>query len=174
VAPNGDHPRLNWICGEVERAPIVPPYALITCGTSLHWMDLDQVMPRFRSALTAGGYLALVSTHRDTPWRLAERSVLYRFSTIRDFEPFDLVDHLAARRLFDQRGHRRTPPLDVEQSIDDYVESYHSKERFCRENLGPEGVTAMREALREVLSPYSRGDKIRFSVTGNVVWGRPI
>jgi 2-polyprenyl-3-methyl-5-hydroxy-6-metoxy-1,4-benzoquinol methylase len=37
--PGGGHPRLRWIIGRAEDAPLRPPYALVTAGSSLHWMD---------------------------------------------------------------------------------------------------------------------------------------
>jgi trans-aconitate methyltransferase len=37
--PNGDHPKLYWIAGRAEDALLRSPYALITAGASLHWMD---------------------------------------------------------------------------------------------------------------------------------------
>ncbi len=44
--PSGLHPNLRWICCKAEDAPLVPPYALITAGNSLHWMDWHALMPR--------------------------------------------------------------------------------------------------------------------------------
>ena len=43
--PGGDHPNLTWIVGAAETAPLSPPYALVTAGDSLHWMDWDVVLP---------------------------------------------------------------------------------------------------------------------------------
>src|SRR5439155_17899141 len=40
-SPGGDHPNLRWIVGRAEDVPLAPPYALITAGASLHWMDWE-------------------------------------------------------------------------------------------------------------------------------------
>ncbi len=37
--PGGDSPRLRWIHGAAEEAETYPPYALVTAGASLHWME---------------------------------------------------------------------------------------------------------------------------------------
>src|SRR6476469_3743745 len=50
-SPGGDRPNLHWIEGRAEEAPVNPPYALITTGDSLHWMDWEAVLPRFRALL---------------------------------------------------------------------------------------------------------------------------
>ena len=52
--PGGGDQRIRWIPGRAEDAPLAPPYGLITCGASLHWMDLAVVLPRFRGALAPG------------------------------------------------------------------------------------------------------------------------
>ncbi|HTK07597.1 MAG TPA: class I SAM-dependent methyltransferase [Ktedonobacteraceae bacterium] len=58
--PEGNHASLHWIYGRVEQAALQAPYALITAGESLHWMDWDIVLPLLRSMLTPQGYLAIV------------------------------------------------------------------------------------------------------------------
>jgi SAM-dependent methyltransferase len=42
--PGGDDPRLRWIVGRIEDAPLDPPYALATAGDALTWMDWDVSM----------------------------------------------------------------------------------------------------------------------------------
>src|SRR5689334_14807466 len=57
--PNGDAPNIRWIHAAAEKAPLEPPYGLVTAGSSLHWMDWHIVLPRIKSALADGGYLAI-------------------------------------------------------------------------------------------------------------------
>src|ERR1051326_5118342 len=67
--PRGNHAALTWILGRVEDAPLSPPYALITAGDSLHWMDWEVVMPRFAQMLTPHGVLAILGADQlPTPW----------------------------------------------------------------------------------------------------------
>ncbi len=58
--PGGDHSNLRWIHVAVEHAPIQPPYALVTAGESLHWMDWEVVLPRLAASMSATGFLAIV------------------------------------------------------------------------------------------------------------------
>ena len=64
--PDGDHPGLRWLHGPVEEAALDPPYALVTAGESLHWMDWNVALPRFRELLAPGAHLAIVE-RRATP-----------------------------------------------------------------------------------------------------------
>ena len=44
--PHGTDPRLRWILGSAEEAPLDPPYGLITAGAAVHWFDEARTMPR--------------------------------------------------------------------------------------------------------------------------------
>jgi len=44
----GDHRNLCWILGRAEDAPVNPPYALVTAGDSLQWMDWPVILRRIR------------------------------------------------------------------------------------------------------------------------------
>jgi ubiquinone/menaquinone biosynthesis C-methylase UbiE len=44
--PGGGTSNVRWIIGKVEDVPLDPPYALVTAGESLHWMDWHVVLPR--------------------------------------------------------------------------------------------------------------------------------
>lgn len=67
--PEGRHPRLHWIFGRVEEVELRPPYALITAGESLHWMEWDAVFPLFQRILTPHGFLAIVERETEpSPW----------------------------------------------------------------------------------------------------------
>ena len=58
----GQEPRIRWILGRAEDAPLAPPYGLITTGASIHWMDPEVVMPRFRDALGILETPAIIAT----------------------------------------------------------------------------------------------------------------
>ena len=58
--PNGDHPRLRWILGRAEDAPLQPPYSLMTAAASFHWMDRQTVLPRLHDALAPDGILVII------------------------------------------------------------------------------------------------------------------
>jgi trans-aconitate methyltransferase len=69
--PHGNHPRLRWVQGRIEEVQLQPPYALVTAGASLHWMEWNRVMPRFAELLIDGAYLAVVGNATiPSPWTL--------------------------------------------------------------------------------------------------------
>ncbi|MGH2354849.1 MAG: class I SAM-dependent methyltransferase, partial [Chloroflexota bacterium] len=88
--PGGDHPRLTWIVGRAEDAPLHPPYALVTAGGSLHWMDWDVVLPRLHDLLTSGGMLALLGVSRESQgssWERELDDLIWRYRTSERWSP---------------------------------------------------------------------------------------
>jgi len=77
--PGGDHPHLHWLCGRVEKIALKLPYALITAGVSLHWMDWQIVLPLFCELLMPGSYLAVISPQVAQRVKLTKR---YRKGTL--------------------------------------------------------------------------------------------
>ncbi|MCX6049080.1 MAG: methyltransferase domain-containing protein, partial [Chloroflexi bacterium] len=45
--PEGDNPKLHWLCSPIETAELQPTYSLIVAAVSLHWMEWRVVLPRF-------------------------------------------------------------------------------------------------------------------------------
>src|SRR5579863_5771901 len=44
IRPGGDSPKIRWVQGRAEEVSLEPPYALVTAGESLHWMEWDIVL----------------------------------------------------------------------------------------------------------------------------------
>lgn len=173
--PNGDHPRLNWIQGRVEEISLRRPYALVTAGRSLHWMDWDVVLPRFHDALAPRGCLAVVNSETEpSPWDDGLRGLVSRYSTNRGWRPFDIIQALVERGLFEKHGETRTPPVPWTQTVDDYVESSHSRSNLSRERMKPEDAAAFDAEVRRAVAPHARDGALRLKVVGSVVWGRPL
>ena len=110
---NGDHPNLQWIDGPVEEAQLYPPYAMITAGASIHWMEWSVVFPRFKEVLTTEGYLVIIDGDRPvgSPWQDAELSLIRKYSTNRHHEPIDLIQELVSRGHLDVFGDKLTTPV---------------------------------------------------------------
>jgi hypothetical protein len=172
--PGGDHPGLRWIVGPAEEAPLYPPYALITTGDSVHWMDWYVVMPRFGGMLTPNGYLAILGVETvPPPWEDDMWALVRRFSTIPRWEHFDPVAGLEERGLFRRVGTRKTLPVRFTQSLDDYIESFHGRASFSRERLTPKDAAAFDDALRALLGPVC-GDSVELQIVTEIVWGKPL
>ncbi|MGH2390856.1 MAG: class I SAM-dependent methyltransferase [Chloroflexota bacterium] len=171
--PGGNHPRLRWMLGAAETAPLDPPYALIMGGSSLHWLEWDTAFPRFESLLSPDGVIAIVRRGvAPTPWQDELRELLRRYEPGRQQRRPDLVAELERRRLFREQGRREADPVPVEQSIEDYVGSFHSRSAFSPARMSSADATALDQQVRDLVRPWSREGMLRLRTTGSVVWGR--
>ena len=173
--PGADSERIRWIEGTAETARLDPPYGLITAGASIHWMDPDVVMPRFRAALATGGVLAIVNSESDygeQKWRDEFIGLIRRFSPVSDHLEFvDLVKSLEASGRFARVGARRAAPVPYEQSVDDYVAMLASTSTLSRATLGDRAGEFERDA-RAILARHGL-TRVRAELVAEVVWGRP-
>jgi SAM-dependent methyltransferase len=173
----GQDPRIRWTRGRAEDVPLAPPYGLITAGASIHWMDPDVVMPRFRDALAPGARLAIVDMENVHPQGAPHRdefvSVIQRHSALEHHDNFAaLVTNLESAGYFGREGEHRTRPVPFEQSVDDYMAMLASTSSLSRASLG-DRADAFEVEARAVFARHHI-DRIRFDVVGMVVWGRPL
>jgi SAM-dependent methyltransferase len=178
----GDASNITWILGAVEEVAFSGPYALISAGESLHWMDWDTVMPRFARVLTQNGVLAIVGRSFDGLPAVRERILpsVVRYSPVRDYRPYSLVAELARRDLFEVKGERHFGPEAWWPTIDDYLESRHSQRGLSRTHMGPSAVAAFDADVRQALEDLSRSGavavhdgRLELSVEAHVTWGTP-
>jgi ubiquinone/menaquinone biosynthesis C-methylase UbiE len=172
--PGGDSPRLRWIAGRAEEASLDPPYGLVTCGESLHWMDWDVVMPRLHEVLVPGGFVAIME--RDelrVDWSDELLVPIRRYSTNRHYQRVNLIDELARRDLFTKAGGWRSEPETVPQSIDEYIESMHSRSSFSRERMPAGDVDAFDATLRALLERHAAHGQVELRLCASAVWGAP-
>jgi SAM-dependent methyltransferase len=170
----GDEP-IRWIVGRAEDAPLAPPYGLITAGASIHWMDPEVVMPRFRTALAPGARLAIVDTTsvypEGEPWRAELVAVIQRYSPSHHDDLAALLKELETSGRFVREGEHATAPVPYEQSVDDYMAALASTSSLSRVTLGDRFDDFAREA-RAVLARHGI-ERIRAVLVASVIWGRP-
>jgi SAM-dependent methyltransferase len=181
--PGGGIPSLSWIHSPVETVPLASPYALVTAGESLHWLDWEIVFPRFVEALSPNGHLAFVL--REWGHSLVVEQRLYplfaRYSTNRDYtQPYDLLEELEVRALFEKRGERTTVPVPWHPTLDEYVEARHSQNGLSRERMGQSNADAFDVDLRRAIADLraeghveEANGRLAFQVSARVVWGKP-
>jgi SAM-dependent methyltransferase len=172
--PGGADPRLRWTVGTAETAPLDPPYGLITAGTSIHWMTPDVAMPRFRSALAPGAHLAILETD-DGDFPLPELlEVIKRHSELHADQVDGFAERLArleATGRFVTEGERRTAPVTLRRSVEEYLEYLHSTSTLARIRLGDRADRFDAE-IRAVFA--QRGIAVvDQQVVGVVAWGQP-
>ena len=172
--PHGDHPHLHWIDGKVEEVPLSPPDALITAGSSIHWLEWERAFPLFRSALTPHGSLALV--YRRTlpmPWDADVRNLGVPFAAHPSARPSHVVEELETRGLFHRQGEKETAPVAFLQSIEDFIEGLHSRSSFSRELMGQQQAADLDRQVRDLLVQFHPDGILPLQVVGRVIWGTP-
>jgi SAM-dependent methyltransferase len=177
----GDQPNLHWIQAPVETAPLSPPYDLITAGESLHWLAWDAVFPRFVGALSPAGALAIVNRNWDRAPAIRERlyPIISKYSTNREYRPYNLVAELEQRELFEKFGEITTSAESWQPTIADYVELRHSQNGLSRERMGASADAFDREIRLAIDGLIQEGEiqveegRLQFTVDATIVWGKP-
>lgn len=176
--PGGNHPNIRWIAAPIETAPLQGPYALIVAAASLHWMDWERTLPRFAEHLAPDSVLAIVEERAQAnPWDHAAGPILGRHSMNRDFTPYSMMDvaaELEHRQLFQLQGSYETAPTMFQQSIDDWVESFHARNGFSRDRMDAEAASACDAALRVTIRRFCPDDVVEQSITARILWGIPL
>jgi len=164
-----------WHATRAESFSYPTVYDLIVCAQSLQWLDWEVVFPRFVGALDPGGWLLLVDqeTFEDLPWRDDLSGIIGRFSTNQAFEPYNLVEELTSRGLFDVRGRVSTWPVRFRQSVDDYIKSLHARNGFSRDRMTPEAAAEFAAEVRALLLEYHPDGIIRGRNQAHLCWGKP-
>lgn len=167
--------RVHWHQTNAETFSYPTLYDLIVCAQSLHWLDWDIVFPRMVGALDPEGWLVLVRQDAldDLPWQEEILRIIPRYSTNQDFAPYDLVEALETRGLFERRGRKSTWPVRFGQTIDDYIESLHARNGFSRDRMAPEAAAAFDTEVRALLEAHHPDGIIRGRNQAHVIWGKP-
>jgi SAM-dependent methyltransferase len=175
AAPGGDAPNLRWIHGRVEDAEFQPPYGLIVGGDSIHWMDWDIVFPKFHDLLAPGCYVAIVDRSEiPPPWYEPLRALTERYATYRRDRGFNLIDHLAEQGHIEWVDEYETPPTTNQQTVDDYVGSWHSHAGFAPDSMPADDLAAFDVQLRELVTPYAENGLLTLHTVGWIKWGKPL
>lgn len=174
--PGANDPRIAWHESRAESFASPRRYALITAADSLHWMDWAELFPKLRAALTPDGVLALVAGRAldPPPWDRALRQLIGRHSTNRDYVAYDLLDELCARGLFQILGRRLTQPLHFAQTLDDYVDSFHTRNGFSRARMTERAALEFDGAVRRLVLEHQPSGTVEGTTTARIVWGRPL
>lgn len=173
--PSGDSSKVRWLHGRAEELPLAPPYALVTAGQSIHWMEWDIVLPRFQQVLTPRGALAIVNAELvSTPWGEDLTGIIRRYSTNPHYRPVNLLTEFEARHLFEKWGEHYTAPVPLERSVHDYIEAMHAQSSLSRDHMTSEMATAFDEEVQEIVAPFAREGNITLQVIGHILWGRPL
>jgi hypothetical protein len=84
-----------------------------------------------------------------------------------------LGEELARRQLFHPEGRATTTPVLFSQSIDDYIESWHSRNGFSRERMSASRALEFDAQVRDIVMPYAQAGLLRYDVQVELAWGVP-
>lgn len=172
--PGGEDAAIHWQVAAAEHAELRPPYSLATAGESLHWMDWDVVLPRLGITLAVldrdwGGTLALQD---------ALVPIWQRYSSVPNFQPYDLIGELTHRELFTVLGERRCEPEPWQPTIEEYLDARHSQRGFSRSHMGEAATAEFDREVRDTLQRLASngdititGDRLELTAGARVVWG---
>lgn len=173
--PGGDSLKIRWLHGRAEDIELSPPYALVTAGQSIHWMEWDIVLPRFQQALTPHGFLAILDPEEQpTSWDSSLHTIIKRYSTNQTYQPVDLIVEFERRHLFQKVGEIHTSPVPFTQPLNDYIEAFHAKSSLSRDYMTIEAAAAFDREMREALTPCASDGFITMQVVAHIAWGKPL
>ncbi len=172
--PGGDHPNLRWIVGAAETAPLGGPYALVTAGESLHWMEPRPTLTRLAAVMTEEAQLAMVErVSYDVPWKPGLLEVIRKHSRSGNYNPdFSLTDELAAQGLYEVAAERTTTPVPFRQSVEHYLDGLHSTSSLAREHMSDAEIAEFGAAVRDLTRPYAVDGMLALTVVASVTWGK--
>ena len=176
LRPGGQQPNLRWIVGAVETADFDGPYALVTAGASLHWMQWDDTLDRLARAMSPHAQLAILDHGpRDVPWHDDLVAVIKRHPRNPDYDPrFSVVEALQERGLFEVTSIADSSPMVFRQSIEDYVEQFHPTATLAREHMSDQESRDFDLAVERVVRPWAACDNtLELKTVANLTWGRP-
>lgn len=173
--PAGNHPNLRWICAPVESAELTGPYGLVTAGSSLHWMDWVIVMPKLTKLLSPSAVLAIFDDNvMPAPWDTTMNRIIPRYSTNKDFAPYNLIDELSSRGYFKVLGEKDVRPEAFEQTVEQFIEAAHSRNGFSRQRMSPEIAAEFDRELLKIMQPHTSEGRVHLQVMARIVWGLPL
>jgi len=170
-----DHPSIRWIHAPAERFEFRGPYSLVLAAESLHWMDWGTVLARIAAALEPRGFLVLADGRAlvNMPWASELEKLIPKYSTNRDYRPYDLVAELTRRGAFREVGRSTTRCVPFDQPLVDYIESFHTRNGFSRERMIRERAAEFDQAVRTLVLPYCPSGVIHGETCAVLIWGSP-
>ena len=172
--PGGAH--VQWLALAAEEYAFDRDYSAVVAAEAFHWLDWHRVLPHIAARLAPHGHLILVerTLAESVPWDRQLRALIREYSTNRDYVPYDLVSELETRGLIAVRGQARTDTMWYRQSIESYVESFHSRNGFSRARLGAARAGEFDDKLETLVGDHCSDGTVSLPVQARIVWGRPI
>ena len=168
----GEAGNLRWIESPIETATVDGPYGLVVAGESIHWTNWDLTFPVLREVLAPGAVFAIVGRNEaKLPWSDALGLLIARYSTNREYQPYDLEGELVTRGHFEVLGRARTDDETFVQSRDEYVDALHSRNGFSRTRMGV-STKVFDAKFRDLLLSHGIQESVELTTWSELIWGR--
>lgn len=166
---------VEWLAVAAEDYAFDRRYAAVIAAEAFHWLDWDRVLPRVAASLVPDGHLILVerALAGPLPWGPDLLALVREYSTNRDYVACDIVEELESRGLITVGGRAQTAVVAYRQPVDDYVESFHSRNGFSRARLHAGRAREFDDKLKMLLGRYCPDETVRLPVQARIAWGRP-
>ncbi len=173
--PGSDSERLRWHPQSAETYSYGAVYDLVICAQSLAWLDWKIVFPKLVGALDPEGWLIIVNQSALTgfPWERDLDRIIARYSTNQDYQPYDLIEELQSRGLFELRGRKSTWPEPFSQSVADYLDSIHARNGFSRDRMTPAAASAFDAEVCNLILAHHPDGQIEGRNQAHIQWGKP-
>lgn len=164
---------VQWIRSRAEDISLTGGFDLVTIGAAIHWLQLDQVMPKLRQALVPGGVLALVDgdAPSDAPWIDDYRAHVRHWVERGGAQWREAGDTAPPYLEWLSVGGRETFETTVSQRVDDLIEAEHSRATWARTKMGPVAAAEFDSDLRTLLEPHATAGRIAYTMRTSLVWG---
>jgi len=168
-------PHVVWVSLAAEDYAFDRPCSAVVAAEAFHWLDWHRVLPRIADSLDTGGWLILVERRvaEPPPWDADLRGLIRQYSTNQDYVAYDLVTLLESSALIRVGGRVETVAVTHRQSVDDYVESFHSRNGFSRGRLSARRAGEFDHKLKTLVARHCADGAVPVSVRARVVWCRP-
>lgn len=167
---------VEWLAMAAEDYTFDRLYSAVVAAEAFHWLDWHSVLRRVAESLVPNGLLILVerALAEPLPWEPELRALIREYSTNRDYVAYDTATELEARGLITVGGRAQTETVAYRQSVDGYIESFHSRNGFSRARLQAGRAQEFDDKLKALVRRYCPGDTLRLPVQARIVWGRPV
>lgn len=97
-----------------------------------------------------------------------------KYATNPGYQRVDLLPELENRSLFQKVGEKMSAPMAFRQTLEEYVESFHSTSLYSRDRMDPEKASAFDQEVRKLVKRYCREEEFEMQFVGKVIWGKPL
>lgn len=167
---------VDWRHGYAEEQEFHDAsFQVVLCAECIHWMDWPRLFARLRHWLSPSGWLVLANRRGyDPAWLEVATPLIARYSTNREYVPYNTVEALQARGYIDIADSWTSPPMAVSASVHEVIESFHGRNGFSKDRMPPADQRAFADAMRACLSPFADDAGVmRWETTTTLVISRP-